>query len=360
LITSDIRILHITNNMGYGGVQKIIYQLSEGTKEAFSKVVVASSGGVYVQRLQEIGVDHYTIPDVSTKKISEIIQIIKTLDKIIIENKINVIQCHHRMAVLFAKRYKDKVKIIFNNHTTYSNKALFTHCILKNVKIIAVGAQAKKNVVEYFKIPDKNVVVINNTVDEYKGEFNEVEEIEKKRHLGNFIVLNVGRMHPQKAMNYYLDAAKILVDKGYAITFFIAGDGPLRKALEQQIQTLHIEDNVVLLGFRKDVPNVMSQADVIVMTSICEGLPLTPIEAFSVRKAVIATNIDGTNEVIIDKYNGLLAESKDAKSIAEKIEYLYLNRNLLDTYNSNAYDTYVNKFSPDKFLEQYLDYYSKL
>ena len=357
---SNIRILHITNNLGYGGVQKIIYQLCEGTKDSFDKVVVASCGGVYVHRLQNIGVDHYTIPDVSTKSPREIMQIIKVLDKVIEENNINVIQCHHRMALLFAKRYKNKVKIIYNNHTTYSNKALLTHHLLKNVDIIAVGKQAKRNVTEYFKVSDNKIVVINNTVDAYKGDFNEVAEMTQRRRNGDFIVLNVGRMHPQKAMNYYIDAAKILVDKGYNISFFIAGDGPLRKEIEQQIHSLNLEKNVVLLGFRKDVPNVISQADVMVMTSIYEGLPLTPLEAFSVKKAVIGTNIEGTNEVIVDGYNGLLAESRNAESIAEKIERVYLNRDLLEKYNENAFATYVNKFSPQKFIEQYLNYYKNL
>lgn len=357
---SDIRILHITNNLGYGGVQKIIYQLCEGTKNSFSKVVVASCGGVYVQRLQDIGVDHYTIPDVSTKKLSEIRQIMKVLDRVIEENNINVIQCHHRMALLFAKRYKNRVKIIYNNHTTYSNKALLTHHLLKNVNIVAVGEQAKRNVTDYFKISDKNITVINNTVDEYNGDFSEVTEMTERRKNGDFIVLNVGRMHPQKAMNYYVDAAKILIDKGYDISFFIAGDGPLRKEIEQQIQTLNLEKNIVLLGFRKDVPNVISQADIMVMTSIYEGLPLTPLEAFSIKKSVIGTNIEGTNEVIIDGYNGLLAETQNAKSIAEKIEQVYLNRDLLEIYNENAYATYVNKFSPQKFVEQYINYYENL
>lgn len=360
MLISEIRILHITNNLGFGGVQKIIYQLCEGTKDSFSKVVVASTGGVYVQRLKEIGVDHYTIPDVSTKNPVELLQIVKVLDKVIAENDINVIQCHHRMAVLFAKRYKRKVKLIYNNHTTYSNKALLTHFLLNDVNIIAVGQQAKRNVINYFKIPERNVEIINNTVDMYSGEFVEVKEMAERRKKGDFLVLNVGRMHPQKAMNYYIDAAKILIDKGYNISFYIAGDGPLRNEIENQIHALNIEKNIVLLGFRKDVPNVISQADVMVMTSVYEGLPLTPLEAFSVKKSVIATNIEGTNEVIINDYNGLLAEPQNAKSIAQKIELVYLNRDLLDKYNSNAYDTYANKFSIQKFIEQYLQYYKNL
>lgn len=357
---SDIRIIHITNNLEFGGVQKIIFQLCKGTKDSFNKVIVASAGGVYVNRLNKIGIEHVNIPDICSKNPVNIIKIYRILDSLIDKYNINVIHCHHRMAVLFAKLFSRKVKIIYNNHTIYSDKPILTHFLLKGTSIIADGVQAKRNVTDFFRIKNENVLTINNAVDSYNGEYHAVPEIESARDNGSFIVLNASRFHPQKGLGYFIAAANIIAKKGYNIEFFLVGDGPQRNEIINMINRFGIKDNIVLLGFRKDIKNVISQCDVLVMTSIYEGLPLTPMEAFSVKKAVIATNVDGNREVVEDNYNGLLADSKDSESIASKIEELYFNRHKLNELSQNAYSSFINKFSEKPFIENYLKFYASL
>lgn len=357
---SRIRILHITNNLGIGGVQKIIYQLCGISKDIFSDVKVASAGGVYVERLNSIGVIHYKIPDLSTKKLNERIEIIEFIKKIVREKDINVIHCHHRMAVLYAKLANTKAAIVYNNHTIYSNNALQSHMILNHISIIADGVQAAKNVTDFFKIPEKNVTVINNAVDEYDGMFLEIPEITKERKNGKFIVMNSARLHPQKGMNYFVDAAKLLVDKGYEIAFFIVGDGPLKEDIMNQVRLLGLEKIITFLGFRNDIKNTIKQADLLVLTSIYEGLPLTPMEAFSVGVPVIATDIDGTREVVRNEYNGLLCKTKNPVDIAEKIEKVYLDRKLLKIMQHNSYNTYKENFCIEMFKKKYMHFYSKI
>ena len=113
---------------------------------------------------------------------------------------------HHRMAVLYAKMLHSKAKIIYNNHTIYSDKPLLTHYLLKGIDIVADGIQAKANVTDYFKIRKGNIYVINNAVDDYDGDYCEIEEIAKAKKNGSFIVMNSARLHPQKGMNYFVDA----------------------------------------------------------------------------------------------------------------------------------------------------------
>lgn len=357
---SNISILHITNNLGYGGVQKIIYQLCDATKNEMKNVKVASCGGVYVERLNDIGIEHYVIPDLSTKNPLEMIKIIRKLTKIVKDNRINVIHCHHRMAVLYAKLIPVKVKIIYNNHTIYSDKKQYTHFVLKNVDIIADGVKAKKNVTDFFNIDEKYVTVINNAVDEYDGKSEEIPQIKEKRDEGYFIVMNSARLHPQKGMNYFVEAADILIKKGCKIAFFIVGDGPLKKEITDLVKNRKLEEDIIFLGFRKDIKNTIMQTDILVLTSIYEGLPLTPMEAFSVKKAVVATDIEGTREVVHDGFNGLLAETKNPAAIASAIEELYNNREILGKYCENAYITYLNEFSLKQFKQEYIKFYKHL
>ena len=100
-------------------VCKIIYEICNVTKESVSGVYVASCGGVYVNRLKQIGVEHFTIPDVSSKSPKDVVEIIHELAKIVRERHINIIQCHHRMAVLFARMIHANAQIVYVNHTTY-------------------------------------------------------------------------------------------------------------------------------------------------------------------------------------------------------------------------------------------------
>ena len=357
---NEIKILHITNVMDIGGVQKIIYQICEKTVDSFDKIVVLSSGGEYADKLVKIGVEHIVIPDLSSKNIRDITFIVKTLKNVIKKYEINVIHCHHRMAVLYAKLCSKNIKIVYNNHTIYSDKKILTHIVLKHTNIIADGVRAKANLTEYFELPDNNITVINNAVDDDDNVYNEITIIQEERKKNKFIVMNCSRLHPQKAVNYFIEAADILVKKGLNISFFIVGDGPQRKELEEEVNRRGLYDSIFFLGFRDDIKNTIKNADLLVQTSIYEGLPLTPMEAFSVRRAVVGTDIEGTREVIENGVNGLLAESKNSESIAEKIEQLYYNRDLLKKMDEQAYYTYVNYFSMNSTIKKYIEFYKQL
>ena len=338
-----LNILHLTNTLGIGGVEKIVYQICQVTKDEVGCVCAASMGGIYADKLENFGVKHYIIPDLSSVKPSDIIKIFTILKKIVKDNKINIIHCHHRMAVLYAKILLPNDKIIYNNHTIYSDKAFFSHLVLKNIHIIADGVQAKNNVTNYFKLSDKNITIINNAVDNFDGIINILPEIQQEKKKGNFI-----------------EAAEKLIKKNCKISFFIIGDGSLRNEIIKQVEDLKLTSYIHFLGFRNDIKNIIAQCDALALTSVYEGLPLTPMEAFSVRKAVIATDIDGTREVVIDHYNGILVRSKDADSIAEGIYELYQNKELLKKLDENAYYTFMNKFSLKKFKQRYLEFYQNI
>lgn len=356
----ETRILHLTNVMDIGGVQKIIYEICSGTQKAFEKIVVASSGGEYADKVEKLGIQHVLIPDLSLKNIREIHRLKRILIQVVKQNDINLIHCHHRMAVFYAKLWFKGVPIIYNNHTIYSDKKWMSHFVLRNIKLVADGIQSKKNLTDFFGLDEKRITVINNAVDKYKGNFVDIEEIAEEKRKGQFIVMNCSRLHPQKAVNYFIEAASILRDQGLHIKFFIVGDGEEKKALEKLVSDLDIEDCVSFLGFRNDIKNTIWNCDLLVQTSIYEGLPLTPMEAFSVKRAVVGTDIEGTREVIHNGINGLLAENRNAKSIAEMIEKVYYDRHLLEQLSNQAYESFLNEFCADVMVNHYLDFYRGL
>lgn len=105
-------------------------------------------------------------------------------------------------------------------------------------------------------------------------------------------VLTIARLAPQKGLDLLLEAATLIKQRGIDFTWLVAGDGPLKAQLNQQIATAALP--VKLLGRREDIGALLSQADVVVQTSYWEGQPLTLREAMQAGRAIVATDVGGS------------------------------------------------------------------
>lgn len=105
-------------------------------------------------------------------------------------------------------------------------------------------------------------------------------------------LLTVARLAPQKGLDLLLEAATLIKQRGIDFTWLVAGDGPLKAQLNQQIATAALP--VKLLGRREDIGALLSQADVVVQTSYWEGQPLTLREAMQAGRAIVATDVGGS------------------------------------------------------------------
>lgn len=358
----DKRILYLTRTMGLGGTEKVILQLCRSFNQKFDRIVVCSNGGIHESELERLGINHYTIDDIENKSIHIIIKNIIKLIKIVKTEKIEIIHTHHRMAAFYTRILRGifKFKFIHTAHNIFNDKRKMTQISLDHANIISVGNCVKNNLLNVYNINSKNVTTIYNAVELDSTQKNVVKEIEEYKNKGYFIVGNIGRLSKQKGMEYYIEAANIIKNKNVKIKFFIIGDGEDKDKLEKLAKSLGVNEQVIFLGYRSDIQNIMSQLDVIVLSSLWEGLPLTPIESFSVGKTIIATNIDGTNEIVKDNYNGILIEPQNSNEIALAILDLYNNADKLHRLNSNAYSTYKDKFSYDEFINRHLNYYQNI
>jgi glycosyltransferase involved in cell wall biosynthesis len=131
----------------------------------------------------------------------------------------------------------------------------------------------------------------------------------------DYIVLTPARLHPQKGHAYLLTAAAQVRDA----TFILAGDGPLRADLEGRARELGIAERCVFLGHRSDVPDLLAAADLFVLPSLFEGLPLSVLEAMAAQRPVVATAIGGTDEAVTHELTGLLVPPRDPAALASAI-----------------------------------------
>lgn len=352
-------ILFFTRTMKLGGTENVVLQLCEIFKPLVNSIVVCSCGGVNVEKLNEMGINHYLIPDIENKSISTLITVSNTVRSIVKDERITIIHTHHRMAAFYVSLlglYK-KYKFLNTSHNTFDNKKFLTRFAYRHSKLIACGEMVKKNLVEVFELD--NVSVVHNSVKPFEETVLLDETIDKLHSEGCFVIGNVGRLSEQKGMKYFINAAPKVLNAHPNARFLIIGSGEDEIELKVLTHTLGLEEKVLFLGYRNDIQNLMSQLDLVVLSSLWEGFPLTPIEAFSVGKTIVATAVDGTVEIIKDGINGFLIEAKSSEQIANKVNWMIEHPDKKKEMEKNASASYKEEFSMSVFAEGYIDCYTK-
>ena len=189
--------------------------------------------------------------------------------------------------------------------------ALLTRCVHRH---IAVSRFVASRLRDRFHVPAEKIVVIPNAATS-GARANPAPRSELARDGAGPVVLTVARLDGQKGITHLLDAAAAVPHASFAI----AGEGANRAALEQRAATLGVSDRVRFLGHRHDVPALLAAADLFVLPSLYEGLPLAVLEAMAAGVPVIATAIGGTDEVVRDGETGTLVPAANSEALGAAI-----------------------------------------
>lgn len=173
------------------------------------------------------------------------------------------------------------------------------------------------------------------------------------------VVCCVARMEEQKGHVYLLQAfAEAL--RGREAELWLVGDGPLREELEALARELGIAERVAFLGRRGDVPAVLARGDLVVLPSLWEGLPNAVIEAMAARRAVVATDVDGTPEVAIDGRTALLVPPRDPAALAAGMARLLDDAALRQRLGRAGRERVEREFALARMIEQTSQVYASL
>lgn len=349
-------ILFIAKAPIHGGTENVVLQLCETFKPLVNKIIVCAGKGFDKGALKEMHIKFYEIPDLADKSPKTMLDISFKLRQIVKSENITVIHTHHRMAAFYVTLLGLYKKCVFINtsHNTFYDKIRFTHFSYKHAYLIACGEKVKDNLTNEYGL--KDVKVIHNAVKPFSGPVVLEPTLKKWHDLGYYLVGNVGRLTEQKGMEYFIRSIPMIVNKHPKTKFFIVGSGKLEDDLKRLASRQGISDHIVWMGYRKDIQNLMYQFDLVVLSSLWEGLPLTPIEAFSVGTPVVATNVDGTPEIVRDGYNGFLVGPKEYRSLAKKVVYA-LDINAKENMSKAILQTYKKEFSFKVLQQNYISFY---
>lgn len=355
-----MNILYINRGMGLGGVEKCIVQLSKLFNKD-NKIVVASMGGELTKELEKIKVKHYNIINTDSKNPLDIFKNLKTIYNIVKYEKIDIIHSHHRMTTLLSKIVSKiiDVKVIHTQHLCIEDKFKLTNFSLKSLPIITVSEAAKRILIENANLEEKNITTIYNTIEvECKNKEVDSRLLDLKEK-GYFVVAQVSRIVDYKGVYDFIDVAKKTSLENEKIKFVLLGDGPELNNLKAIIKKENLEDKIYLLGAKNNIIEYFKYIDILLLCSYIEGLPLTPLEAFSQGVPVIATNIDGTNEEIENDINGHLVEVKDIDNFKSCIIKLYNNREEYICMQKRCKEIFDKKFNSDNYYYSHYNVYKQ-
>lgn len=130
------------------------------------------------------------------------------------------------------------------------------------------------------------------------------------------LITTIGRLHEQKAQHIFIEAAKIVGERHPGARFMIVGHGPREQELKALAQRIGVADKIDFAGVRYDIPAVLGQSDVFVLSSAWEGLPVVGVEAMAAARPVVMTDVGGVRDLVDDGRTGLVVPPGDPAVLA--------------------------------------------
>lgn len=218
-------------------------------------------------------------------------------------------------------------------------------------RVIAVSEAVARDVIRRGARKDRVRVVYNGITPPPEGDRGAL-----RRDLGlapdAFTIFSAARLHPVKGLEYLLRAVALAGDRIPSWRLLIAGDGPLRRELEELTGTLGLSERVRFLGQVPAARRLLPACDLYISPSIMEALGISILEAMSAGVPVVATAVGGVTEFLTDGQNGLLVPPGDPKALGDAAARVAQDRDLASRLARAAFETYERQFSVEQFARR--------
>ena len=353
-----MKIVQVMPDFGLAGAETMVENLSCGLAAEGHDVLVISFFDLHTAITERIENRGIKIEYLGKKRGFDP-SIISKMRKIIKAYQPDVIHTHrYVLPYAFLASMGLKAKRVHTVHNVAQkeqtkagiiiNKAMFKHF---NVVPVALSEEVQKTIQEVYGLSEKKIPVIFNGIDLSRC-------IVKESYVRNnaFNVLHVGRFMDVKNHELLLRSFAQFVKKHPDTKLQLLGDGELREKMEHLAAELGIAEFVQFAGLQSNVYPWLHKADVFILPSKFEGMPMTLIEAMGTGLPIIASNVGGIPDMLTDKEDALLIKPKE-EDILEALEMIYSDGEKRKQLGRNALDKSI-VFSAKTMARKYLQLYS--
>jgi len=357
-----------------GGGQMTVLGLAKNlNREKFEVSICSAEGGVLVDEARKHKIPHFAVA--LSKKFN--CQSFKEISVILKENRIDILHTHGGVAGFYGRWTAKKSGTPVIIHTHHGIHYLhYRNPLLRRVYVsleryfsrftdsVVVVSEANKEMAHKHRLaPSSKIILIRNGIDIDK--FTQRESPGKKMNdfgfeLSHPVIGTVARLDHPKGVVYLLKAAKLIHRSYPQAKILIVGGGPLRGQLERKARSLGIEKQVLFLGERTDVPELLSLFDVFVLPSLWEGLPYALVEAAALGRPIVATDIDGVRELIRDGETGLLVSPMQPEELAEAVSRLLGNKEQASRLGLKAKELIPPQYALSRMVKETQDLYLRV
>ncbi|MFD2246228.1 glycosyltransferase family 4 protein [Pontibacter ruber] len=320
-----MRVLHLVSEKTWrGGEQQVAYLIEELLKQGVQCFVACRRRTPFHDYCLRQNIPHVALAFANEFDFGTAWQVKKYAE----QQQVDVVHVHsaHAHAIsIWAYILGNHRPIILSRRVDFPVKQNFLSQFKYNhpgiARVVCVSDKIKEVVSQSLKQPEKCVTV-------YSGV--DMSRFAHSRNTGKLhreftlplhlpIIGNVSAIAPHKDYFTFVDTVELLVQQHLQAQFFIIGDGPEREQVQAYVQQKQLQNHITFTGFRNDIPEILPELDVMLITSETEGLGTTILDAFACQVPVVATQAGGIPEIVKDGHTGLLAPVKRPDLLAQKV-----------------------------------------
>lgn len=372
-----IRVLECIRQGQIGGGETHLLSLVENLdRRRFEPVVLSFTEGPMVERLRAMGVRTYVL---YTERPFDVAKWRKVKQLMAAEG-VDLVHAHGTRAssnTLWAAR-RLRIPLVYTIHgwSFHDDQPFWVRQLriwgerwitARSALNIAVSASSRQTGIE--KIAGFRAVVVNNGIDQRKfspsrklADIRGELDIPRDAVLLLFLARFTGHKQPLTLIRAFHEAIGKMAEVGKTagLQLLMVGEGDEKEEGMRLAAELGLSEKVHFSPFRQDVPDVLAAADIYVLPSLWEGLPIGLLEAMAMRKAVIGTKVDGTREVLCDGENGLVVEPGDVSALAAAIVRLAGDGELRESMGARAEETVRERFNATVMTKEIENIYTEI
>ena len=382
-MSSDLKVLQVIPKLGYGGAETGCFDIAHYLPENNCKSFIVTSGGELLKFVDKKKVKVFRLPVNSKNPLLILINAI-ILVGIILINNISIVHARSRApawSCLLATKLTGR-KFVTTFHGTYNfknNLKKFYNSIMTRSDLIIAGSNfifshIKQNYSKYLNDKKKLLVIFRGINVDYFDPTTKFESDEKKlltkwnMEKDKKIILLPGRLTSWKGQEVFIEAVNLVnIELGYEAFYAVIlgsdqGRDLYKKKLIRLSEQYRLSKQIRFIDHCKDMALAYKVSDIVVSASTePEAFGRVAVEAQSMETPIVASNIGGSNETIIDEKTGFLYEAGNAKSLSKKIlKLLYLDESLLKSIGIEGRKNIVQKFNVEKMCFSTYSEYKRL